>query len=171
MKFRTDNKGEPGETGLIISPNYPAIYPPDYDCFWTMTGTEETDFVRLHWLAFELEMASSSGVCAWDKVQVSVFSFKFTITNYIFNGSFYIPKDLQRLFKVYKSTVESTSNLIGEYCGTDLPPSSSTHGSMMVKLITDLSREYAGFRAEYDFEQCGGLREGPTGTINGHTPS
>ena len=74
MKCRTDIKGEPGETGLIISPNYPANYPPDYDCFWTMTGTEETDFIRLHWLAFQLESASSSGVCAWDKVQVSVFN-------------------------------------------------------------------------------------------------
>ena len=69
---RVQATGEPGETGLIISPNYPALYPSDYDCSWTMTGTEETDFVRLHWLVFNLEAASSTGTCAWDKVQVYI---------------------------------------------------------------------------------------------------
>ena len=61
--------------------------------------------------------------------------------------------------------------MIGEYCGNTLPPSASTHGSLMLHFVTDSIIHYNGWKAEYDFEACGGLQTGESGTINGRTPT
>ena len=64
-----------------------------------------------------------------------------------------------------------TTNLIGEYCGSDLPQSLSAHGNLLITFESDHVIESTGFKLEYDFESCGGFRTGPTGTINGNTPT
>mgnify|MGYP000018708000 CR=1 FL=1 len=135
-----NSTGEVGESGMIVSPNYPAPYPGNFDCRWGLNGADTTDFVRLHFVNFNLEIGSNGG-CPFDFV------------------------------RVYKGSTISSSRLLGEYCGSDLPPSSSTHGSMLIHFQTDHIIEDTGFKLEYDFESCGGIREGPSGEINGHTPT
>ena len=51
--------------------------------------------------------------------------------------------------KLYKGPNEA--DLVGKYCGTDLPPPVSTHGMLRLELRTDSSVQRTGFHALYDF--------------------
>jgi cubilin len=64
-----NSSGEVGEKGMIISPNYPALYPNNADCTWWLNGAETTDFVRLHFINFDLENPSGLN-CVYDVVKV-----------------------------------------------------------------------------------------------------
>ena len=123
---------------MILSPNYPAMYPNSYDCDWKLVGSDESDFVRAHFVSFDLEGGST---CAFDSVSV------------------------------YNGDQKTSSSLLGKYCGTEIPPSQSVHGTMLINFRTDSSVTRTGFRIDYDFESCGGMRSTPSGEINGHTPT
>ena len=133
----TANGDPENDYGLIVSPNYPALYNPNADCTWILNGAEATDFVAIHFVEFNLE--GSLPACRFDSV------------------------------KIYAGN--SDTDIVGTYCGTDLPPAASTHGMMRLVFTTDASIHRSGFKAEYEFESCGGLREGEEGIINGRTPS
>jgi hypothetical protein len=49
--------------------------------------------------------------------------------------------------------------------------SQSVHGNMLIKFESDSIVQATGFKLEYDFESCGGIRTGTSGEINGHTPT
>ncbi|CBY40558.1 unnamed protein product, partial [Oikopleura dioica] len=132
------SSGESGESGMILSPNYPVMYPNSYDCDWKLVGSDDSDFVRAHFVSFDLEGGTT---CQFDSVSV------------------------------YNGDQKTSSSLLGKYCGTEVPPSQSVHGTMLINFVTDSSVTRTGFRINYDFESCGGMRSAPSGEINGHTPT
>ena len=66
-----NSTGEVGQTGVIISPNYPANYPSNSDCSWALNGGEATDFVRLHFIEFNLE---GGATCPYDVLKATFFT-------------------------------------------------------------------------------------------------
>ncbi|XP_069688891.1 cubilin [Periplaneta americana] len=106
--------------GSIQSPNYPLLYPTSRSCLWVILGGPGT-VVQLTWYTFQLERGNYRGKCFFDKVSV-------------FDNS---------------STPEH-GGLMGEYCGTTLPPILTTTGNVMtIAFSTDVSGSYEGFSARY----------------------
>lgn len=55
-----------GETGVVISPNYPNAYPPNVQCVWTIT-VPSTEVVTLNFTHLDMETHAN---CRYDFLEV-----------------------------------------------------------------------------------------------------
>ncbi|MGH0144022.1 UNVERIFIED_CONTAM: hypothetical protein FKN15_047101, partial [Acipenser sinensis] len=178
-----------GTYGSINSPGYPGNYPPNRDCYWTISvnpgllitfsfGTlslEHHDNCNYDYLEFRdgllPEDAALGKYCSTGSpppLQTTGpyawvhFHSDFTISDRGFHIT-YTTSPCEYCQTVRDGSSE-TNALIGKYCGSELPaPITSTSNRLWIKFKSDASITKGGFRAIYQVA-CGGVLSG-TGTI------
>ncbi|XP_071443305.1 cubilin [Hetaerina americana] len=135
LRYATDCNAElTGHHGVLESPNFPNPYPSSYECTWKISAPMG-NLLNLSFSHFHLEDSSGEN-CPYDFLEIKEESLEESGTN----------------------------NLIGKYCGMQLPPPiSSTKPRVIIHFKTDVSLAHNGFRLEWVVNGCGGLLTKPSG--------
>nr|XP_039268068.1 cubilin-like [Styela clava] len=130
------------EAGYFQSPNYPSPYNNNEYCLYTITySSSSIKFIKLTFLAFNIEAGSEVTLCDFDYVAV-----------YAGNSTSSPP-----VGKYCGNTAPQTPL--------------TSENAMVIEFVTDPGVFDYGFQAEYESADCGGLLTSTYGNINAFTHS